>query len=164
MLLDHLPDLGLLIRRQAEVMARSFGVSSKLNHWCAVVSCATVTVAKIFGADARLAAGGIFFRRKGDVGMHREPHFWALVGAAHATVPEQWADYATIVDMTATQFPIAWAAEVLILGPDDYRRRDYELEELGAEAERHVTAGDRLIANRLLRASLPIVHARFRQV
>ena len=107
--------------------ARGFAGNPTLRGWCGIASVALVTSFRAAGLVAELASGWFVDDEKLDA----DPHYWALVGPAYGVVPEQWPDYATIIDITATQFLRFVDAPVVRLAPGALERIHYELDEYG---------------------------------
>jgi hypothetical protein len=130
--------LANLVREEAELYVNRYGCGPALEGWCMVVSAALTLVFCDAGISAAMA-GGWFC-----VGDLVEGHRWVLVEPPFAVPPEQSEAYATLIDLTATQFaelialtntPFTEAdlSPVLILGPGDRRRAMYALEKIGLD-------------------------------
>lgn len=119
--------LAALVREEAEQYVARYGCGPALEGWCMVVSAALAFVFADAGISASIA-GGWFI-----LGDYVEGHRWVLVEPPFVVAPEQAAAYATIIDLTATQYPEADLPRVLICGPDDEGRGMYDLRKIGLD-------------------------------
>jgi hypothetical protein len=126
---DEVDVIAAFVRRELEALAVDAASPGRhdptLGGWCGVASAALVVVARAAGFEARLGEGAFRFGAGED---DLESHFWALVKPSFATAPEQWVDYASVVDLTATQFEVPETPRVVRLDPCDPRRALYQLE------------------------------------
>lgn len=119
--------IAAMVRDEAERLARACGYGSSLEGWCGIVSGALAVVLGDAGIHAEMAGGWAV------IGDYEEGHYWVLVAPPYAVSPEQWGDYATLFDLTATQYPVLDVPRVVRLEAGDERRRMYALRGLGAE-------------------------------
>jgi hypothetical protein len=142
---DAIDTIAALVRAEAERLARACGYDSSLEGWCGIVSGALAVVLGNAGIHAEMAGGWAV------IGDYEEGHYWVLVAPAFAVPAEQWADYATLIDLTATQYATLDVPRVVRLEGGDERRRMYDLRGLGAEAcLRRMSDGDLALLERLV--------------